>query len=77
MKLFKRSKRSHIDYCNMNSQINMGEIYVYVKGELKETIDVDDYLESHDEFYCPDDIIDEMINKYQIKKVNKRIYDWR
>lgn len=61
---------------------NDGHIHVYVKGECVESIFVDDFIEENqdvenDEFWCADDIIDMLKEKYGIKKVERKEHNWR
>ena len=71
-------KKSYIKYDNRNSQWNDGWVEVYVKGELKELISVDDYRSEIDgERMNVYDIIDLMKSKYGIDKVIEDVHNWR
>jgi len=76
--MFKR-KKTQIEYDNKNSMWNDGHILVYVKGELKEHIFVDDFMEvnTDDDIWGAEDIIDKMKEKYAIDKVIRKEHNWR
>lgn len=73
------NKNSYIEYDNQNSMWNNGHILVYKKGELKERIFVDDFVESNtdEDIWGADDIIDKMKQKYAISKVIRKEHNWR
>lgn len=70
---------TYIEYDNINSMWDNGHITVYVKGELKEQIFVDEYLENNtdDDVYSADCIIDLMKEKYGIDIVERNEHNWR
>ena len=64
-------KRNYIVYDIRNSMWNDGHIEVYKNKRLVEWIEVDDNVES------VDDLIEELKEKYSIKKVIYKEYNWR
>lgn len=76
---FLKRKKSYIEYYNINSMWNSGHIAVWVDGEFVELINVDDYLEhtTDEDIYSPACIINMLKQKYNIKKVIRKEYDWR
>lgn len=77
MKIFSIFKRTEIRYNNSNPMWNNGYIYVYVKGEIAEVIDVDEELDKDNDFYSAYCIIDFLKSKYGIKKVVEKVNNWR
>lgn len=73
------TSKTYIEYNNINNVWNDGYISVYVKGDLKEQIFVDDFMEKNtdEEISDVDDIIDKMKEKYHIDKVIYKDYNWR
>lgn len=72
-------RRNYIEYDNTNSMWNNGHIYVYKNKKIVKSIFVDDFLENaDDEDICGvDDIIDMLKQKYNIKKVKYKEFNWR
>jgi len=71
---------AYIEYNNINSQWNNGHLYVYVNGELKERIFVDEYLDEqkdNENVFTVYDIIDIFKQKYGITKVIIKENNWR
>ena len=72
--------KTYIEYDNINSMWNNGHLSVYINGELKESIFVDDFLEEHennDDISSVDDIIDILKLKYEIDNVITIDHNWR
>ena len=70
---------TYIEYNNQNSQWSNGHISVYVAGELKEHICVDEFMEKNtdEDIWSADDIIDKLKEKYGITKVLRNEHNWR
>lgn len=73
-----KNKNTYIEYDNTNNQWNNGHITVYIKGNLQEHIFVNDIIEDNtNDIYTPENIIDNLKQKYSISKVIKIEHNWR